>query len=185
MGQAGGLFHHCQMFASDFCRCNHLHRLRRDQSLQATVGNSSGVRTALSARWSSSLSWSDAGQRLRAGRKIPERGCVVLDQPQRATNYLGFLVMVACCGWFRCCGTQPRSFFRPALNSKNLRTSRPRSICLPGVFRDLEINFCYAPACAASENFHPRRQLARRQPWAGDGDFAGWAAGHHVAFRFR
>ena len=52
---------------------------------------------------------------MSAGLKTPERGCVVLDQPQHVTNSIGFRPVVAGCGWFRCCGTQPRSVFRPAL----------------------------------------------------------------------
>ena len=50
---------------------------------------------------------------LRGCLKIPERGCVVLDQPQRVTNFKRVQMGVACCGWS---ATQPRSFFRQALN---------------------------------------------------------------------
>ena len=44
--------------------------------------------------------------------KIPERGCVVLDQPQPATQFRRMGVFSACCGWS---STQPRSFFRQTL----------------------------------------------------------------------
>jgi Tol biopolymer transport system component len=49
---------------------------------------------------------------VRACPNIPERGCVVLDQPQQASNARRIGPLAACCGWSL---TQPRSFFRPAL----------------------------------------------------------------------
>ena len=50
--------------------------------------------------------------RLRACLKTPERGCVVLDQPQQATQFRRIGAFSACCGWS---ATQPRSFFRQTL----------------------------------------------------------------------
>ena len=44
--------------------------------------------------------------------EIPERGCVVLDQPQQASNSRRVEGLASCCGWS---STQPRSFFRQAL----------------------------------------------------------------------
>jgi len=58
---------------------------------------------------------------LRACLKIPERGCVVLDQPQQASNFRRVEALAACCGWS---STQPRSFFRQALSIHGLRTTR-------------------------------------------------------------
>jgi hypothetical protein len=49
---------------------------------------------------------------LRACLKIPERGRVVLDQPQQAPHFRRVEELGACCGWS---STQPRSFFRHAL----------------------------------------------------------------------
>jgi hypothetical protein len=51
----------------------------------------------------------------RACLKTPERGCVVLDQPQPAQKIRGLRVFSPCCGWF---ATQPRFIFRQALNRK-------------------------------------------------------------------
>jgi hypothetical protein len=44
------------------------------------------------------------GLSLRACLKIPERGCVVLDQPQQAQFFLGVDELAACCGWSRFTG---------------------------------------------------------------------------------
>jgi hypothetical protein len=59
----------------------------------------------------------DAGQSpvafLGACLKIPERGCVVFDQPQQISIYQGVEKFAACCGWS---STQPRSIFRQALS---------------------------------------------------------------------
>gem|GEM_PF-2250109 len=49
---------------------------------------------------------------LTACLKNPERGGVVFDQPQQATDFIGFRISGACCGWS---ATQPRSFFSQAL----------------------------------------------------------------------
>ena len=60
---------------------------------------------------------------LRACLKIPERGCVVFDQPQPTSNFLRFTEVAACCGWS---ATQPRSVFRQALrNSARMDSGCP------------------------------------------------------------
>jgi len=57
--------------------------------------------------------------RQRAGRrgqlKTPERGGVVLDQPQPVSDLPGLDLFQACCGWS---ATQPRSWFRQALSAQ-------------------------------------------------------------------
>src|ERR1017187_8439883 len=46
---------------------------------------------------------------LRACLKTPERGCVVLDQPQQVLKFRRTGVFSPCCGWS---STKARSFFR-------------------------------------------------------------------------
>jgi hypothetical protein len=50
---------------------------------------------------------------LRACLKTPERGCVVLDQPQQVPKFRRTGLILPCCGWS---ATQPRSFFRRDLS---------------------------------------------------------------------
>jgi len=50
---------------------------------------------------------------LRVCLKTPERGCVVLDQPQQVPKFRCLAVFSPCCGWS---STQPRSIFRQALS---------------------------------------------------------------------
>ena len=45
---------------------------------------------------------------------MPERGCVVLDQPQQRSNFRGVSQLAKRCGWS---ATQPRSVFKQALAS--------------------------------------------------------------------
>ncbi|MBE0539790.1 MAG: hypothetical protein IH623_00175 [Verrucomicrobia bacterium] len=59
-----------------------------------------------------------APSRLRACLNTPERGCVVLDQPQQASIFRRVEDLVMCCGWS---STQPRSFFRQPLGPEKLR----------------------------------------------------------------
>ena len=49
---------------------------------------------------------------LRAGLKIPERGCVVLDQPKQLPKFRWLGVFSPCCGWS---STPRRSRFKQAL----------------------------------------------------------------------
>jgi hypothetical protein len=58
---------------------------------------------------------------LRACLKIPERGCVVFDQPQHASNSRRVEELAMRCGWS---STQPRSFFRQALRKACRRLAR-------------------------------------------------------------
>jgi len=51
------------------------------------------------------------GMALGACLKNPERGCVVLDQPQQVSNFQLNWLPTPTCGWS---STQPRSFFRQA-----------------------------------------------------------------------
>ena len=53
-----------------------------------------------------------ARRRLRACLKTPERGCVVLDQPQPVPQFQRTEVYPPCCGWS---STLPRSIFSQAL----------------------------------------------------------------------
>ena len=63
------------------------------------------------SRWDSAKKFrSNIG--LRACLKTPERGCVVLDQPQQLSDLRRAGTFVPCCGWS---ATQPRSFFRQGL----------------------------------------------------------------------
>ena len=68
---------------------------------------------------------STASFRLRSRLKNPERGCVVLDQPQPASIFQPKRLPAACGGWS---STQPRSFFRPAL--RDFAICRPCKILL-------------------------------------------------------
>jgi hypothetical protein len=52
---------------------------------------------------------------VRAWLKSPERGCVVLDQPQPASNSRRVEELATRCGWS---STPPRSFFRQALEPR-------------------------------------------------------------------
>jgi hypothetical protein len=50
---------------------------------------------------------------LRACLKIPERDCVIRDQPRQVLDFRRIETLATCCGWSP---TQPRSFFRQALS---------------------------------------------------------------------